>query len=288
MKRVILIFIVLAVSACMPDFNPEESEVAGTTLYVDLMPVIRDVMMIDEVFFEGGRIPDEYAGMARLRVRTYCYDNEGRLVEKQSSSHTDFNKPATFKFANLKKSTEYRFVAVADFYIMRSYNEENDIWFHILTGSPETMYFKRVEGSYGNFDIIGYASGRSHPSNSEVTLSLVHLGTSCQIEFLNAGEVTRIYNEYTGLSAFSPIGDRTKDTESYFYWTNVLEEPYDSLYNGIYIIPPASGTSKLTFRITRSDLEEPLNTSAIIDLIPGNHLKIQINCQDGQILCTEN
>lgn len=286
MKKIVFILIALAVSACMADFDPEESTSAGVTLSVDLMPIITDLMRIDEEFFAGGRITDEYAE-ARLRVRTYCYDSEDRLVEKQASSFSDFNQPATFRFSCLERATEYTFVAVADFFLMGDYGAEEDVWYHILAGSSQSMYFKRVDISEGYLDIIGYASCRAHPSNATIPLSLTHLGAPCKIEFLNAGEVTQIYSQFTGLSSFSPTGDTTHEQKATFYWTYVLEESYELLYDGIYIIPPASGESELTFMITRSDQNSPLNTSATIDVSPGTHLKIQIDCQNGQIKCTE-
>ena len=227
MKRIFIILSAMLLAACMKNFDPEtDSNLGSVVLSVDLMPVFKDVKVLEED-------PD-----ARLRIRAYCYGEDGLLKSNQSCIRTNFNEMVEFEFRHLTKGEEYRLLVFADFFWINEDGSETDCWFHLLTGSTNSFHVDRVEGSYGYYDILGMATGayRLNDSRGHLALAMQHTGTPCIIAFTNAPAGTEIYHSYTGRAMVSPSGNDKYDTSYTFYQTYLVPEGYDSIEFYHYII----------------------------------------------------
>lgn len=277
MKRLFIILSAMLLASCMKNFDPEtDSKLGRVTISIDLMPVYDDIKVLEED-------PD-----ARLRVRAYCYGEDGLLKFGQSCSRTDFKGKVEFEFRHLTKGKEYRFLVFADTYRIEEDGSEIDRWFHLQTGSINSIHIARVEGSRGYYDILGTAKGahRLDDSRGHMALTMQHTGVPSLIVFTNAPAGTEIYHSYTGRAYFSPSGNENYDTSYTFYQTDRVSEGYNSIYYHHYIIPNITGKSTLVYKVTFNG-EEPAQYSQEIDVTAGKPLQIEINCLNGELKCTE-
>lgn len=277
MKRIFIILSAMLLAACMKNFDPEtDSNLGSVVLSVDLMPVFKDVKVLEED-------PD-----ARLRIRAYCYGEDGLLKSNQSCIRTNFNEMVEFEFRHLTKGEEYRLLVFADFFWINEDGSETDCWFHLLTGSINSIHIDRVEGSYGYYDILGMATGayRLNDSRGHLALAMQHTGTPCIIAFTNAPAGTEIYHAYTGRAMVSPSGNDKYDTSYTFYQTDTVPNGYDSIEFYHYIIPNVTGKSRLDYKVTFNG-KEPAQYSHEINVTAGKQLQIEINCLNGELKCTE-
>lgn len=276
MKRLIIISSILLLSSCMKNFNPDtDSELGTVMLSVDLMPTFEEFKSTD-------------LGSMNLRVRAYCYGEDGLLKKNLSCSPADFNDKVAFEFRHLQKEHEYRFMVFADFYSTDASGSEEDIWFHLLTGSQESFHIKRVSGSNGFYDIIGTAS-MTHmlkDPKAEITMPLQHAGVPCRIVFTNPQELTEIYHSYTGSAVISPTGNEKYSQTANFFQTYTVTGQSDPIGFNHYIIPDKTGKSAIEYKLTYINGTDAAQDTKEIDVTAGVPVVIEINCLNGEMTCT--
>lgn len=293
MTRRILIILMsaLAAASCMKNFDPAtESETDHVYIAVDVMPATSGLPYYDtDDLMAGGMLPEEYRDMAKMRITVYCYDNEGNFVEKQIVRCSSFKDKTTFRFSHLLKEDQYIFLATAEFFRAAEAGGETDTWYPMLQGTLESFHFERNYGPGGMFDFICCASDIAFPEGQVIDLELEHLGTYCYLIYEQCENVEEIYSEYTGMYVFSPTGNDEYYTVARFYETSYFEEDeYYSSHRSQYIIPTAEGTTEMSFRFKYHDpAKAPLECSKSINIADKVPLQIRINCQSGEITCTE-
>lgn len=278
MKNVVLIFLVFVFTACMENFDPEKDSNIGTIeLVVDLAPVFSDIIEISDF------------DTRRIRVRAYCYSDEGLLKETQSYSTVDIHSPITFRFRHLEKGCEYKFLAFADLYEVDEHGSEVDCWFHLLTGSMDSFYINRVNWVESFTDIIGMAQTSCFHDKvkSEQHIPLCHAGTLCHVVFTGLENAIELYHSYTGLSKFSPTGNEKYISSATYSVTETVLDTLESVQDYYYIITDTSGETTLRYRMTLRDGSEPIEYSNTIVLTAGKKVRLEINCLNGELKCTD-
>ena len=231
MKLRLPIILLIALTACQPNFRPEDSPLGPIVVTADVSDIVPPGEPDDNCF---------------LRLGLYCYDavtdslvSFGEVITKET------DKPIRISAPRLQRNTAYNVSVIADWQQRISADYTKQLWYKLFTEDRTNLRFERTSfNSY--YDAIGYYSGTLYPGEEGNHASITGLGKFGRVEIQNYDAATEVQWAFKTSFRFSPFNPGSAE--------RVGTCTSDDKERGIYYIP--TDTDGLLFGISSAQMEE--------------------------------
>lgn len=240
-KCILLFQIILSLSSCQRDFDPQRDSTVCTAYFnIDVRHCFRYVVSHDGTYSVG--MPDSLSPGYYLRISGFCYDSNNRLVRQKECLYDSIGViPFTIDYVDSLRG--YNFCFVADF--VRDDSQLNNFgsWYFSCENNYETLYANfSSSNTLPQYNTLLYAACSKTP-NHPISLSLHPLTYGGYVRFLNISNYKKVSYSFSKHYSFSLLHPSTENT---FFWNDI-----ENIY-------PSSAMSEISIPITRCEADSRL------------------------------